>query len=312
MASPIESRIKNIQKSLKVTQTGVFDMATCKAFELLQSVNVTSATLTDHLKAIQKFLGFTGKDVDGIYGVATISRIEQIFDTTVPTLPANTSMVLSNEGIENILQWEIGGKAAYISRFTNPIWPKESSGVTIGIGYDLGYCTAAKFADDFKKLPQADINKLSTVIGLKGAAAQRALTPNIKSASVPWEIACEVFYSSSIPEHAKLTKRIYPEVSQLPPDAQSAIVSLIYNRGTKLSGDRRVEMYNLIQLIKDKKLKAIAAEFRKMKRLWEPKKDKDGNITDKGSRGLTIRREAEAVMIENATWVMNPSQYIFA
>lgn len=87
MASPIESRIKNIQKSLKVTQTGVFDMATCKAFELLQSVNVTSATLTDHLKAIQKFLGFTGKDVDGIYGVATISRIEQIFDTTVPTLP---------------------------------------------------------------------------------------------------------------------------------------------------------------------------------------------------------------------------------
>ncbi|MBK8848468.1 MAG: hypothetical protein IPO27_18765 [Bacteroidetes bacterium] len=287
-------------------------MSTCKAFEVLQSLSVTSAQLNDHLKAIQKFLGFTGKDVDGIYGVATITRLERIFDTTIPTLPANTSMILSNKGIENIMQWEIGGKAAYISKYKNPMWPEWHSGVTIGIGYDLGYCNAAKFIEDFKALQQTDKNKLSCVVGLKGEDAENALTQDIKSLNVPWEIASEVYYSTSIPEHAKMTKKIYPEIAQLPPNAQAAILSLVYNRGTKLTGDSRTEMFNLVQLIRDKKLNAIAAEFRSMKRLWEPKKDKDGKVIKKGLHGLIIRREAEAVMIENATWVMAPTEYIFA
>jgi GH24 family phage-related lysozyme (muramidase) len=305
MASQIESRIKNIQKTLKVAQTGIFDLATCKAFEVSQSLNFTSAELTHHLKEIQKFLGFTGKDVDGLFGVSTISRIEMIFDTTVPSLPYGTSMVISKKGMEKIVEWEVSGKSAYNAKYKNPVWPGGASGVTIGIGYDLGYYTAKKIADDFKELPQSDIHKLISVAGLKGEKAKNAITPDIKSVSVPWEIAYKVYCSNSVPEYAKKAKGIYPEVSVLPPDAQAAILSLVYNRGTSFtlpSVESRAEMKNLVQLIKDKNLKGIAAEYRKMMRLWP----------SPNQRGLLIRREAEAVMIENSTWVMNPSEYVFA
>lgn len=300
MATPIEIRIKNIQKSLKVPQTGIFDMDTCKAFEVSQSLNVASAVLNEHLKEIQKFLGFTGKDVDGLFGVSTISRIEMIFDTTVPTLRPGTSMIISKKGMDLIVSWEVSGKSAYNTKYKNPVWPGGASGVTIGIGYDLGYYTAKKVAEDFKGLPQADLNKLLSVVGFTGEKANNALTPIIKSVIVPWDIAYDVHCSNSVPEYAKKVRSIYPEAYLLPPDAQAALLSLVYNRGTDLRGDRRVEMKNIVQLVKDKKLRAIANEFRKMKRLWPDVK------------GLQDRREAEAVLVENATWVMDPTEYIFA
>jgi GH24 family phage-related lysozyme (muramidase) len=304
MATPIENRIKSIQKSLKVPQTGIFDMETCKAFEALQSLNVTAVSLTDHLKEIQKFLGFKGREVDALYGVSTISRIEKIFDTTVPVLPPVTSMIISKRGLERIVEWEVSGRTAYNAKYKNPIWPGGASGVTIGIGYDLGYYTPKKVAEDFKDLLQSDLNKLMGVVGLTGEKAKNAITPAIKSIIVPWEIAYKVYCTNSVPEYAKKAKGIYPEVSQLPPDAQAAVLSLVYNRGTsftKPNAESRVEMKNLVQLIKDKNLKGMAAEFRKMKRLW----------TKPNQRGLVLRRDEEALMIEKATWVMDPSEYIF-
>ena len=181
MASPIEIRIKNIQKILKVAETGIFDLATCNAFEVTQSLKIESAELIHHLKEIQKYLGFTGKDIDGLYGVSTISRIEMFFDTTVPKLPAGTSMVISKRGMEKIVEWEVSGKSAYNAKLKNPVWPGGASGVTIGIGYDLGFYTAKKVADDFKELPQSDILKLISVVGLTGEKAKNALTSEIKS-----------------------------------------------------------------------------------------------------------------------------------
>jgi hypothetical protein len=304
MATPIETRIKNIQKSLKVPQNGTFDLATCKAFEVSQSLNITSTKLIDHLHEIQRFLGFKGKDVDGDFGIGTLSRLEKIFDTTVPNLPAGTTMIISKKGLEKIVEWEVSGKAAYNAKYKNPIWPEGASGVTIGIGYDLGYYSAKKVAEDFKDLPQKDLDKLVGVVGLTGIKAKNALTPAIKAIIVPWDVAYKVYCSNSVPEYAKKAKGIYPEVSLLPPEAQAAILSLVYNRGTsftKPSVESRVEMKNLVQLIKDKNLKGMAAEFRKMKRLWP----------NANQRGLVIRRDAEALMIEKATWVMDPVEYIF-
>lgn len=300
MPTFIQSRIKNIQRSLKVPQTGIFDLVTCKAFEVSQSVNTSAITLTDHLKEIQKFLGFTGKNIDVLYGVSTISRIEMIFDTTVPILPAGTSMVISKNGMDKILGWEVSGKAAYHSKYKSPTWPGGQSGVTIGIGYDLGYYSVKEFSEDFHELPKEDLNKLIPVVGKKGENAKNAISNEVAQVVIPFEIAYKVYCANSVPKYAKMAKKVYADVSNLPPDAQAAILSLVYNRGTDIRGDRRVEMKNLVQLIKDKRLKGIAAEFRKMKRLWPD------------MAGLRNRREDEAVMIENATWVMDPADYIFA
>jgi N-acetylmuramoyl-L-alanine amidase len=95
MTATKEIRIKAIQAILKVPQTGIFDLTTCKAYEALKKLNIISADLTVHKKEIQKSLGFTGDDVDGDIGPMTLGRIEKelkISTTDVSSNSANAKM----------------------------------------------------------------------------------------------------------------------------------------------------------------------------------------------------------------------------
>jgi hypothetical protein len=52
-------------------------------------------------------------------------------------------------------------------------WPGGDSGITIGIGYDLGYVTADEFAKDWQDiLAAADLQALNGAVGLKAEAAK--------------------------------------------------------------------------------------------------------------------------------------------
>ncbi len=89
MTTTKETRIKAIQAFLKVPQTGIFDLTTCKAYEALKKLNVISSDLTVHKKEIQKSLGFRGKDVDGDVGSLTLGRIEKELKISTPETPIN-------------------------------------------------------------------------------------------------------------------------------------------------------------------------------------------------------------------------------
>jgi N-acetylmuramoyl-L-alanine amidase len=91
MTTTKEGRIKVIQAILKVPQTGIFDFATCKAFEAFKKLNIASADLTVHKKEIQKSLGFTGNDVDGDIGPMTLGRVEKELKINTSAVPANSS-----------------------------------------------------------------------------------------------------------------------------------------------------------------------------------------------------------------------------
>ena len=159
-----------------------------------------------------------------------------------------------------------------------------------------------KFTNDWKNvLSTIDFNKLSTTIGKKGDNAKDALSNSIKNIVITWEQALEVFYTKSMPKYAKSTRNIYPGIEKLPPDAQGAILSLVYNRGESLANtDRRKEMRNLVGLIANGNLNKIANKIRAMKRLWTS-----------AQRGLWIRRDAEADLVENATYFMQTDELIF-
>ncbi|MBK6633959.1 MAG: hypothetical protein IPH68_00815 [Chitinophagaceae bacterium] len=60
-------------------------------------------------------------------------------------------------------------------------------------------------------------------------------------------------------------------------------------------------MKNIVKLADKADLKGIAAEIRSMKRLW----------TSPETKGLLIRRENEAVLVENAGFFYNPDEIIF-
>jgi GH24 family phage-related lysozyme (muramidase) len=171
-------------------------------------------------------------------------------------------------------------------------WPGGDSGITIGIGYDLGYVTADEFGSDWNDiLSPADAQALSGVVGLKAAAAQDK-APLLKAIRIKESDAQRVFLERSVPVYQKQTADAFPGVDALPADAQGALVSLIYNRGPRMTDrdpnvqDRR-EMRAIRDAVATGNLQEIADQLRAMKRLWE----------GKNMGGLLKRRDAEADLV---------------
>jgi len=168
-------------------------------------------------------------------------------------------------------------------------WPGGASGITIGIGYDLGYESAGDFENDWQPLLSAgDFTTLSQVVGLKGTSAQ-AKAPSLKTIKIKTSDAEQVFLERSVPKYQKLTQQAFPGVDDLPADAQGALFSLVYNRGTSMDGDSRKEMRAIRDAVPNGDLQEIADQLRAMKRLWE----------GKGLDGLLKRRDAEADLVES-------------
>lgn len=301
MPTSISPRILNIQVALGVAKTGNYDLATIQSLEKILKISSPKPSILDRRKEIQRRLGFTGRDVDGIFGVATTSRIEMLLDNTLPRLPIGASMIVSRNGLEEIVKFEVSSEALYNRKYQQPIWPKGASGVTIGIGYDLGYNSPAQIRAAWEDhLKEADILKLLKAAGKKGLEAKNALTNEILTVKVPWLAALDVFYSTSLPIYARMTKLTYPKVASLHPDAQAALLSLVYNRGNKIDDtDNRKEMRLLVDAVSNKDFLGMSKLLRDMKRLWAP------------TSGLISRREKEATLVENGSYFIMPEDCVF-
>jgi len=205
--------------------------------------------------------------------------------------------MLNKKSLDLILEFEVGGGENYYNKFLkNPTWPEGQSGVTIGVGYDLGYVNKSEFSEDWKDLPKEVFDRLYKVVGIKGYNAKN-LVRGLKDISIPWDLALKVFNNKTVSKFWNLTKETFPNFDNLPEDAKGGLVSLVFNRGNALEGDRRREM----KLIRDamaitstfdqKALSFIANQIRNMKRIWI-----GGSI----EKGMSRRRDAEAKIIEES------------
>ena len=160
----------------------------------------------------------------------------------------------------------------------------------IGIGYDLGYQSAARIRRDWQgQIPDRALARLLKAAGVRGAKA-RTLASRLASVEVPFDAAMHVFHLATLPDYARRTRRAYPGIEQLPADAQAALLSLVYNRGSRMSGASRREMKEIRYRVADADLPGIAEQLRAMKRLWDRRK----------LPGLHKRRDAEAEMVAGA------------
>lgn len=170
-----------------------------------------------------------------------------------------------------------------------PYWPGGASGITIGIGYDLGYRTLLEYVRDWgERLPATAKERLAHVIGKRGDAAQTVLS-DVRDINIPKEAAAAVLRANTIPWAISETRRVFPGVERLPQDAAGALVSLVFNRGGSMSGASRQEMRAIQKAVLTGDLREIAAQLRAMKRLWV------GRNLD----GLLKRRDAEARLVES-------------
>lgn len=181
---------------------------------------------------------------------------------------------------------------------TKPDWPGGDSGVTIGYGYDLGYCNIDQFASDWGQVLTPDqFSALRPAVGLKGQKA-RNFQVKIAGVTVTRAEADAVLVTSSLPLTEALLRTKFPGADALCDNAFSALVSLVFNRGTSTTdppgSDRRREMRDIRDALanpaldRNQKLAAIAAALRSMKRLW----------ARQGLDGLIKRRESEAQLVE--------------
>ncbi|WP_027780828.1 MULTISPECIES: calcium-binding protein [Burkholderia] len=191
----------------------------------------------------------------------------------------------SVEGFHLILDSEGFGEIPYVPKNS------QSSGVTIGYGYDLGQQTEAMVRVDLDGFfTEEEISLLLTALGKRGDAA-RAFIPSFSDIKISEPKALEMAKRVK-QRYAQFTVDAFPGTTELHPHCQGALLSLVYNRGAQLEdkpGQKtRVHMRNIRAAIQNKNLPEVAAQLRAMKVLWE----------GTGNDGLLKRREKEAVLFE--------------
>lgn len=215
---------------------------------------------------------------------------ESMLEAPLPS-GAPSSTPISATAIDLIVASEVSSRAHYEKRFLHPIWPKGNSGVTIGIGYDVGTVNAAAVRADWTaQLGEAAVGRLVVACGVTGPAAF-GLLPQLADIAVGWDAASAVFLHRSVPVFVGITERALPNTSLLGPDCLGALVSLVYNRGASFGRpeDRFREMRAIRDHMADRAFQLIPGELRAMKRIWQG---------DPNMAGLLVRREAEAQLFE--------------
>jgi GH24 family phage-related lysozyme (muramidase) len=216
--------------------------------------------------------------------------LDAIADKFGDTIDFQTSLGIyriSKKSAEFILSWE-----AYVSKPYVPAGD-QSSGITIGYGYDLGQQTTSSAREVLAKYySNNQVERLLTAIGKKGDQA-RAIVHGLSHIIISKDNALDMAMLLK-QRYCQKVVDAYPQAINLPPDSAGAMLSLIYNRGPSLALpkpndpiDSRREMREIRDDFSAGNLRKIPGRLRSMKRLWA------------NQRGLIKRREGEAQLIEN-------------
>lgn len=165
--------------------------------------------------------------------------------------PASRSLILMFEGIS-----------------THPNWPGGGSGVTLGVGCDIG--TDPDSLDAWThRLDPAAMARLEAARGVTGTQAGVAAR-SLSDILITVDTATAVFDSYSTPRAIADTLRAFPGADRLPADSFGALVSLVYNRGAAVQGPSRAEMLNIRILVASDHnyWGGIPIEIADMTRLW--------------------------------------------
>jgi peptidoglycan hydrolase-like protein with peptidoglycan-binding domain len=196
---------------------------------------------------------------------------------------------LTAAGVTFIAREEVSSPALYRRIYARPTWPPGESGITIGIGYDLRFVDPIELRADWSdRLPADTLERLTGVLKRQGSPE---LLAQVRDVTIPLADAVAVFVRRSLPTHLGRARSIYPQVDDLAPARQTALASLVYNRGTSLEDDdshrqSRREMRQIQALLAAGTPDPVADQLDAMTRLWDPAT----------APGLIERRHREATL----------------
>jgi hypothetical protein len=267
---------------------------------------LTRGNTGEAVKKLQRDLNRLGSmlKVDGDYGSSTeaavadaraMLKLPHSLDADDPLLQKlaalpEPSVELTAPGVTFIGREEVSSPAEYRRKYIHPVWPSATSGITIGIGYDLRFANAAKLQADWRELlPAGVITRLAQVSGTVGSPAR---LESVRDIIVPLPAAVRAFLDRMMPEHIGNTRRAFASLDNLPPHRRTALISLVFNRGGSLNpnDDRRREMRTIRDLLAAGKLDSVAEQFEFMTRLWPT----EPGLVDRRRREARLWREGFA------------------
>lgn len=264
----------------------------------------------EEVTLLQSFLNRIGAMLipDGDYGAGTVKGVCYAQDVAKQAITGvadsslwkwleerpEPSSLLSANGLAFIALEETGGLSYYESNTIWPHFPGEESGITIGVGYDLKWNTQENFRSTWGPyLPKYVMDELMKEIGKRGTK-KRVAELRQMGIEIPFKSAWPVFVERSVPRFYEETASIYASIGTLPDLCRTVLVSLVFNRGRSLAGDRRKEMKQIQAILERAGRARLSKAERKtiladvedqllsMKRLWQ------------AGSGLVKRRQAEA------------------
>lgn len=185
---------------------------------------------------------------------------ECIVKGIIPIETTKGTIKLSLELMDAIVIWEGNSPVPYVPG--KGIGTMKNSGVTLGIGYDLGQQTKERIRSDLAQFyTPAQIERLVKVQGLKGETAQKTIA-GIQDIRISEETSRKMALFVKR-RYAQSAVDIYPEMLNLHPHCQGALLSLVFNRGNGLkdpkpgNGLTRKHMREISEALKSGKIETI-------------------------------------------------------
>jgi hypothetical protein len=197
------------------------------------------------------------------------------------------SLLISQRAVDNVMTHETGGYDYYRKFCERPENPGFSSGVTIGVGYDLKFHTPAQIRKDWAGVvTPEEMDALCSVAGKPGSVVG-AIKYKVR---ITWEEAQTVFKRTTVPEWSRNTAVAYriSNPIQLHPHLNGALWGNSFNRGTAMEGSRCTEKRQIRDAIANSQWRSIPGLFDAQARLWP------------GHAGLTRRRHDEGDLAREA------------
>lgn len=190
-----------------------------------------------------------------------------------------------------IVEQEVSSKKVYENHYQRPEWPGAASGVTVGIGYDLGQTSAATIRADWANIVDSDmLEVMVSCSGVTSESARDLLWTVRNKILITWDQAIKVHQDCVIPRWEKIVENSLLNTNKLTPNQFGVLTSLTFNRGPsyRKDGDKYSEMRNIYDHMANENFDAIPDEIRSMKRIW----------ANRNLPGLLARRDAEADLFE--------------
>src|ERR1035441_6675882 len=177
--------------------------------------------------AVREFQARSGLTVSAVVDNPTWQRL-LVLPEPSPDVPSRAVAFICRE--------EVSSREYYDAHASRPTWPGGASGVTIGVGYDLGYESGLE-TDWARLLTPVQIAALKPWVGVKGTAAETAIA-KLSAITIPWYSAWLSFIGKSLPSYANQTRQAFANSQVLPPLCFGVLVSLVYNRGASMTDSR--------------------------------------------------------------------------